>query len=192
VEAALSEHLPAGEFVVWAGRPSVAHAIERTVRSRWQTATILGGGYSVLLGGVAGWVTGHIAWMALPMAWLTVCGCGLVMEWRRGKRSADVLAHTVYAVTVHHALSVRTKPALQVRIAALADSDPRVDASSDSDTGDLVFLRSDGSAVVEFVEVPAAGELKELVDKLKAAPEVMEQQYALLAQWAEIGKQSGG
>jgi hypothetical protein len=192
VEAALRQHAPVGERIVWVGRPSVAHAVERKVRSRWQTATILGGGYSLLLGVAAAWLTGHIAWIALPLAWLTVCGCGLGVEWRHRERWVDALVHTAYAVTLYHALAVRTKPALQTCIVALADVEPRIDAGSGSDVADLVFARGDGSAGLEFVELPGAAPLKELVEKLKAAPEVMEQQYALLAQWAEIRKQAGG
>ena len=188
LETALAAVVPAGEFVVWHGGPSVSHAVEREAKSGWERATILGGGYSVIGSGVAAWITGHAAWMTIPLAVLTVCGVGLYVEYRRGLRFADVLKHTAYALTVHNAIVVQSRPSVQSRIIGLAGSEIVHCPDPDSGLSDLLFQTSDGQHLV-YADIQRGADVEALVQQLKSEPEAIAQQVQLVAQWGELYKQ---
>jgi hypothetical protein len=186
LEAALRTQVPNGERIVWVGRPSVAHSVARAARAGWQRATILAGGYSLLIGGVATWITGQLAWMALPAVCLITCALGLRAEHQRGVRLADVLDHTAYALTTRHAMVVQSRPTVLLRSLPLSDVEPVRQAGPDPDVSDLVFKPGAGTPPLVFADLADTSDAQELVNRLKAAPEVMEQQFALVAQWAEL------
>lgn len=54
----------------------------------------------------------------------------------------------------------------------------------------LVFDTEDGHRLV-FSDIDDAGAVQSLAEGLRAAPEAVEQQVSLIAQWAEIGRQFG-
>lgn len=188
VESALQACVPSGERIVWYGRPAIQSAVAQQSRSGWQRAAILGGGYSVIGGCVAIWLTGDLRWLALPLLVLLVCGAGLWSDHRRNVRVARVLAHTVYALTVRHAVVVQTRPTVQHRTLALAGvqlARVRGDAPGVED----VIFQTEGGQHLVFSDIEDAAAVEELVDGLKEAPEAFERQVDLLAQWAEIAKQ---
>jgi hypothetical protein len=186
LEVALRAHVPAGEQLVWVGRPSVGHAVERAGGLGAQRATILGGGYSLLIGAVGAYVSGHAAWLTIPTVWLTGCGLALYREYRRRQRLAVALAHTAYALTVRHAMVVQSKPALRLCTVPLSEVQPVRHSGSDPAVSDLLFNRAPGTPAAVFSDLEDATEVQAFVTRLKAAPEVMEQQFALVAQWAAL------
>lgn len=188
VETALEANLPAGERVVWYGGPVVESAVEQQSRTGWQRAAILGGGYSVVGGCVALWITGDLRWLALPLIVLAVCAVGLFFDHRRNVRVADVLTHTVYVLTARRAMVVQTQPTVQSRTIALQGVQLHSIRGETPGVQDLIFQAEDGQHLV-FSDIADAATVEELVDRLKEAPEVFERQADLLAQWAEIAKQ---
>ena len=188
VEQALAAVVPSGEMVVWHGGPSVSHVVEREAKTGWQRAAILGGGYSVVGGCVAAWITGQPAWMAIPLAILAICGVGLFREHRRSARLAGVLAHTAYALTVHHAFVVQTRPSVQSRVIKLPGSQVMRCSSADAELSDLLFQASDGQHLV-FADIEGGAQVEALVEQLKSEPDAIAQQVHLVAQWGELYKQ---
>jgi hypothetical protein len=186
LEVALRAQVPAGEQLVWVGGPSVGHAVERATSPGSQRATILGGGYSLLIGAVAAYVGGHFAWLALPAVWLTGCGLALYRQHRRRERLAEALAHTAYALTVRHVIIVQSKPALRLCTVPLSEVQPVRQSGSDPSVSDLLFNRAPGQPAAVFSDLQGASDVEAFVIKLKAAPEVMEEQFALVAQWAAL------
>jgi hypothetical protein len=188
IEAALATVVPTGEFVVWHGRPSVSDVVEREAKSGWQRAAILGGGYSVIGGCIAAWTTGQPAWMAIPLVVLAICGVGLWRESRRGSRLADVLKHTAYALTIHKAIVVQSRPSVQCRMIELANSATVHCPDPDSGLSDLLFQTPDGQHLV-FADIQRGADVEALVEQLKSEPDAIAQQFQLVAQWGELYKQ---
>jgi hypothetical protein len=186
LEVALRAHVPDREQLVWVGRPSIAHAVERATNPGMHRMTILGGGYSLLIGAVAAYVSGHLAWLAIPAVALTGCGLALYSDHRRRERLTEALAHTVYALTVRHAMIVQSKPALRLCTVPLSEVQPVRHSGSDPAVSDLLFNRAAGTPAAVFSDLEDAPDIQEFVTRLKTAPEVMEQQFALVAQWAAL------
>jgi hypothetical protein len=91
-----------------------------------------------------------------------------------------------YAFTTRHALAVQTRPELRCRTVPLATSEVTLRAGADLDVRDLWLTPRDGSPPLVFSDLADCEDLHELVPKLKSAPDVMEQQIALVAEWAAL------
>jgi hypothetical protein len=186
LELALRAHVPSGERIVWLGRPSVGHAVERAASDGWQRAAILGGGYGLLVGAAGAWISGHLAWLAIPALCFAACGVVMRRDHLRRKRLAALFEHTAYALTVHHAVVVRSQPTLELRTVALSDVQPLRKSGPRRGVADLVFKADAGAGAVVFADIEDASAVQQLAMKLKTTPEVMEQQFALVAQWAQL------
>lgn len=91
-----------------------------------------------------------------------------------------------YVLTVQRALVIRDQSELEVQAAKLSDVTPKLREGRSPAIRDVVLESSAGQAIVVFKDLEDGASACELITRLKAEPEAMDQQFALLEYWAKI------